>query len=90
MLRVFRHDILDPDKFVITLELVPSRESKGRKFQELLKVQRDFGIRIPTLASTKVLRRQPAFRTGRPKSSIDGKNSFLNSTSPRKTASMST
>jgi methylenetetrahydrofolate reductase (NADPH) len=31
VLRVFRHDIQDPHKFVFTLELLPSRESKGRK-----------------------------------------------------------
>lgn len=38
MLRLFRHDILDPDKFVVTLELVPSRESKGRQIDAVLQI----------------------------------------------------
>jgi len=38
MLRVFRHDILDPGKFVITLELVPARESKGLKIDTVLQI----------------------------------------------------
>ena len=38
MLRLFRHDILNPDKFVVTLELVPSRESKGRQIDTVLQV----------------------------------------------------
>ncbi len=41
MLRVFRHDILDPTKFVTTLELVPSRESKGRQIDSILQVAAD-------------------------------------------------
>lgn len=41
MLRVFRHDILDPAKFVFTLELVPSRESKGRKIDSVLQIAAD-------------------------------------------------
>lgn len=41
MLRVFRHDIQDPDKFVITLELVPGRESKGRMIDTVLKIASD-------------------------------------------------
>ena len=41
MLRVLRHDILDPEKFVITLELVPGRESKGRKIDAVLKIASD-------------------------------------------------
>lgn len=38
MLRVFRHDILEPGKFVITLELVPGRESKGHKIDTVLQM----------------------------------------------------
>lgn len=38
MLRVFRIDIQDPAKFVFTLELVPSRESKGRKIDTVLEI----------------------------------------------------
>jgi len=41
VLRVFRHDILDPDKFVITLELVPSRESRGRRIDTVLQIAAD-------------------------------------------------
>jgi methylenetetrahydrofolate reductase (NADPH) len=41
VLRVFRHDILDPDKFVFTLELVPSRNSKGRQIDTVLQIAAD-------------------------------------------------
>jgi methylenetetrahydrofolate reductase (NADPH) len=41
LLRVFRHDILDPDKFVITLELVPGRESRGRQIDTVLRMAAD-------------------------------------------------
>lgn len=41
MLRVFRHDILDPHKFVFTLELVPSRTSKGRQIDTVLQIGAD-------------------------------------------------
>ena len=30
MLRVFQNDLLDPRRFVITMELVPGREPSGR------------------------------------------------------------
>ncbi|MEN6439958.1 MAG: methylenetetrahydrofolate reductase C-terminal domain-containing protein [Syntrophobacter sp.] len=38
MLRVFRHDILYTNKFVVTLELVPGRESRGIKIDSVLKL----------------------------------------------------
>jgi methylenetetrahydrofolate reductase (NADPH) len=41
VLRVFRHDILDPDNFVFTLELVPSRDSKGRNIDTVLQIAAD-------------------------------------------------
>jgi methylenetetrahydrofolate reductase (NADPH) len=41
VLRVLRHDILDSDKFVITLELVPGRESKGRQIDAVLQIAAD-------------------------------------------------
>lgn len=41
MLRVLRHDILDPAKFVITLELVPGRESRGFKIDTVLQMAAD-------------------------------------------------
>lgn len=41
MLRVFRHDILDTNKFVVTLELVPGRESKGIKSDGVLELAAD-------------------------------------------------
>lgn len=41
MLRVFRLDLQDPAKFVFTLELVPSRESKGRKIDTVLEIAAD-------------------------------------------------
>ena len=41
MLRVFQNDILDPDHFVITLELVPGRESQGRSVDLVTGIARD-------------------------------------------------
>ncbi|MCP3955893.1 MAG: methylenetetrahydrofolate reductase, partial [Desulfobacterales bacterium] len=41
MLRVFQNDIVDPDHFVITLELVPGRESQGRSVDLVTGIARD-------------------------------------------------
>lgn len=41
MLRVFQHDLRDPAHFVITLELVPGRESTGRKVDTVMGIARD-------------------------------------------------
>ena len=41
MLRVFQHDINDPDRFVITLELVPRRASFGRSVEKILAIAQD-------------------------------------------------
>jgi methylenetetrahydrofolate reductase (NADPH) len=41
MLRVFQNDIVDPDHFVITLELVPGRESRGRSVDMVTGIARD-------------------------------------------------
>ncbi|HDI60801.1 MAG TPA: hypothetical protein ENF48_10715 [Desulfobacteraceae bacterium] len=41
MLRVFQHDLRDPAHFVITLELVPGRESTGRKIDTVMGIARD-------------------------------------------------
>ena len=41
MLRVFRNDILDPAQFVVTLELVPGRESTGRSVDTVMGIAKD-------------------------------------------------
>lgn len=41
MLRVFQNDLLDPDQFVITLELVPGRESRGHALDTVIGIARD-------------------------------------------------
>lgn len=41
MLRVFEHDIVDPERFVITLELVPGTASRGRLVDMVLNIARD-------------------------------------------------
>ena len=41
MLRIFKHEILDPDNFVITVELVPGRESKGRTVDTVMGIATD-------------------------------------------------
>ncbi len=38
MLRIFRHDLADPDKFVVTLELVPGRASFGKSIDTILAI----------------------------------------------------
>lgn len=38
MLRVFRNEMEDPDQFVITLELVPGSESRGRSVDKVLRI----------------------------------------------------
>ncbi|MGC8492823.1 MAG: methylenetetrahydrofolate reductase C-terminal domain-containing protein [Syntrophobacteraceae bacterium] len=40
-LRVFRLDIADPDRFVVTLELVPGREASGRSVDTIMGIARD-------------------------------------------------
>ena len=41
MLRVFQNDILDPKRFVVTLELVPGRESTGRSVDTVMGIAKD-------------------------------------------------
>ena len=41
MLRVFQHDINDPDRFVITLELVPRRAAFGKSVDKILAIAKD-------------------------------------------------
>jgi methylenetetrahydrofolate reductase (NADPH) len=41
MLRVFQNDLLNPDHFVITLELVPGRESSGRSVKLVKQIAQD-------------------------------------------------
>ena len=41
MLRVFQNDILNPDHFVITLELVPGREATGRSVEVVKQIALD-------------------------------------------------
>ncbi len=41
MLRVFQTDILDPEQFVVTLELVPGRESTGRSVDTVMGIAKD-------------------------------------------------
>ncbi len=41
MLRVFQNDLLVPDNFVVTLELVPGRESAGRSVDTVMGIAKD-------------------------------------------------
>jgi methylenetetrahydrofolate reductase (NADPH) len=41
MLRVFHHDMMDPSKFVVTLELVPGPQPTRRKLDTVLKIAED-------------------------------------------------
>ena len=41
MLKIFKNDLADPNSFVVTLELVPARESFGQKTDTLVEVARD-------------------------------------------------
>ncbi|MGB5986293.1 MAG: methylenetetrahydrofolate reductase, partial [Desulfobacterales bacterium] len=41
MLRVFQNDIMDPQQFVVTLELVPGRESTGRSVDTVMGIAKD-------------------------------------------------
>ncbi|MEE4365285.1 MAG: methylenetetrahydrofolate reductase C-terminal domain-containing protein [Desulfotignum sp.] len=41
MLRIFKDELLNPKNFVVTLELVPGRESKGRNTDTLKGIARD-------------------------------------------------
>ena len=41
MLRVFQNELLNTDRFVVTLELVPGRESIGRSVDSVLGIARD-------------------------------------------------
>ncbi len=41
MLRIFSHEIVDPKNFVVTLELVPARESFGRNTDTLIGIADD-------------------------------------------------
>ena len=41
MLRVFHTDIMDPEQFVVTLELVPGRESTGRSVDTVIGIAKD-------------------------------------------------
>jgi methylenetetrahydrofolate reductase (NADPH) len=41
MLRVFQNDLMDPDHFVVTLELVPGREARGHAVDTVMGIARD-------------------------------------------------
>lgn len=41
MLRIFQNDIEDPQRFVVTLELVPGRESSGRSVDTVMAIAKD-------------------------------------------------
>ena len=41
MLRVFQNDLSDPEQFVVTLELVPGRESTGRSVDTVMGIAKD-------------------------------------------------
>lgn len=41
MLRVFQTDLYEPDRFVVTLELVPGREATGRAVDAVMGIARD-------------------------------------------------
>ena len=41
MLRVFQKDIFEPGRFVVTLELVPGRQSSGRDVDKVIGIARD-------------------------------------------------
>ena len=41
MLQIFRNKLLDPNHFVVTLELVPGRESFGRSVDTVMAIARD-------------------------------------------------
>ncbi len=41
MLRIFNHEILTPDNFVVTVELIPGRESTGRTTDTILGIAKD-------------------------------------------------
>ncbi|MFZ3045924.1 MAG: methylenetetrahydrofolate reductase C-terminal domain-containing protein [Desulfatirhabdiaceae bacterium] len=41
MLRVFRNDLLDPNQFVVTLELVPGREHGGKTVDTVMRIAAD-------------------------------------------------
>ncbi len=41
MLRIFKDELLNPKNFVVTLELVPGRESKGRNTDTLKGIARE-------------------------------------------------
>ena len=41
MLRVFQNDLYEPDRFVVTLELVPGREASGRAVDAVMGIARD-------------------------------------------------
>jgi methylenetetrahydrofolate reductase (NADPH) len=38
MLRIFQNDLADPDRFEVTLELVPGRESSGRSVGQVRRI----------------------------------------------------
>ena len=41
MLRVFQADLLNPDHFTVTLELIPGREATGRSVENVMGIARD-------------------------------------------------
>ena len=41
MLRVFKKDMMDSSKFVVTLELVPGAQATRRKLDTVLKIAKD-------------------------------------------------
>ncbi len=41
MLRIFRNDLLNPDQFVVTLELIPGREHGGKSVETVIRIAED-------------------------------------------------
>ena len=41
MLKVFQTEILDPDNFIVTLELVPGRYASGKSMDAVKAIARD-------------------------------------------------
>jgi methylenetetrahydrofolate reductase (NADPH) len=41
MLRVFQSDLVEPDRFVVTLELVPGRDSSIRAVDQVIGIAKD-------------------------------------------------
>jgi len=54
MLKVFNHDLMDPSRFVVTLELIPGTQPAGRKLDTVLEIAKSafFDGRISAVSLT--------------------------------------